>query len=723
MFSTALKLVFGLWFMVIGSIISLSPVLAQQTFTNKLSDSDTEKSYTLQSRINGPFKTSDTVNLTGTFTKEVIRDGPGGTGSIVQEGVGRQEIKILIQHEGEEFCGNCNIATATDNDTGKKAGDFGYNINISSLGLEAGQFYSVAISTTIDSVTLTNSLSFAVESDGDTSGEPTTSSNQVPSNFGSNTQPGGGITLNSSYGPLPHTVYTIGNVINSIAGCLALGRSFWGGSLAVAGCSEIDPETGQLRIQEKVPNNAMGGATKIIAALYENPPASTKEYLAYVSSNMGIVDTAYAQGANPFGSAGGNVLAPILNLWLFFRNLAFLLFIVIFIVVGFMIMLRRRLNPQTVVSIQSALPGLVIGIILVFFSYFVASLIIDLSFVGMKAVAYIFTSSNTPNIFNEKKDQAVTLAEQGSMFSMFGAFVQNSKLPENVLGPLTEQFNATNLFKLLGAVGEDRTATDQNTGILENVLSGNFGIVIAQAVNPLSTFVGWGLGVLLMGIIVIALLIQMLRLIWALISAYITVLVFTIAGPLFILVGSVPGRGGAITYWWTTLLGNVLIFPAVFFVFLFAGMFLADQTPFTYTLPLFVGVPLGLMKAIIAYGLMLGAPAVPGLVKQALGVKDITAIQQAAFVGVGAGVAPPGKLLSRAWDPYKRQIEAAREMVYREKGQLYASGKTSGIPGLVTGPFGRAIFALPKGTVETGGGTTSARASSNPITDNPIHRP
>lgn len=164
----------------------------------------------------------------------------------------------------------------------------------------------------------------------------------------------------------------------------------------------------------------------------------------------------------------------------------------------------------------------------------------------------------------------------------------------------------------------------------------------------------------------------------------------TIAGPFFILIGSVPGRGSAISYWWKTILGNVLIFPAVFFVIIFAGVFLSDATTFQYTMPLFVGLPLTLVKSIIAYGLLLSIPAVPGLVKQALGVKDMAALTQAAFGGITSGFSPIGKAAQGLWSPYKRRFEARREAELRR----YYAEVEAGVGGTETKGVGK-LFKWP----------------------------
>ena len=99
-----------------------------------------------------------------------------------------------------------------------------------------------------------------------------------------------------------------------------------------------------------------------IALLNSQP--SSQEYIADVLDNIGIpqVSSAYAQGT------GYSAMSPFLPFWKAFRNVAYSLYIIMFVVVGIMIMLRTKINAQTVITIQSALPNLVITLLLITFS-------------------------------------------------------------------------------------------------------------------------------------------------------------------------------------------------------------------------------------------------------------------------------------------------------------------------------------------------------------------
>ncbi len=425
---------------------------------------------------------------------------------------------------------------------------------------------------------------------------------------------------------LEHTVFCEGAGVSVVKGQKCLGYN----------------QNGQLALYGHTPSGGMlGGINNAIAALYIHPPTSTTEYLADVGSNLGLISPAYAQN---FGGAGEGVVKPMLQLWQAFRNVAYLAFILVFLAVGFMIMFRQRLNPQTVVSIQSALPGLVIGLILVTFSYFISALIVDLSFIGIQLVAGLFQSTNLQGI-----DQ---LARQDNIFSLFGAF-------KNSVGQSDPALMFARLF----------TPSDEIRRIYE-MSSGPLGPVLGPFLaEKLAQFAGAVTGTLILVIILIALLIQMFRLLWQLINSYITILVITTLSPLIILMSSLPGRGGTLGMWWRSILGNALVFPAVFATFLFAGVVLNSTGQFNQTLPLLQNLPVQLLSYMIAIGIVLGSPAVPALVKKAVGAPDIQGIPQAAMAGFAAGTGGLGFAVGQGYNRAMTMsgLAAEQEALQREE--------------------------------------------------------
>lgn len=431
----------------------------------------------------------------------------------------------------------------------------------------------------------------------------------TPSPIPSCPDPTKGCNINTSNYKAPQNAnYTILNLEHSIS-CEIIGASIAGGQ----NCITYDGKTPKL--YSMLPHGgAVGGLNSVMVAMYNNPPTSTTLYLANALENMGVAPkTAYAQSVT---GKGQGVLRPILELWKLTRNVAYLSFTLIFVVVGLMIMFRHRINAQTVVTAQMALPGLILGLILVTFSYFIASLIVDLAFVGMKVVASLFLLSGASGV----PTNANQLAE-APIWALFGNFVARNWLePVKIFAGLFHL--SPEMSQALGS-GLLAAPTGMTSLVWGNIPG--FGAKISQWVGNLAAQgVGGFIGGLLSIVIIIALAVQMVRLVWKLIQGYIGILVATIIGPLIILQSSIPGRGPTLSNWWKGLLANVLVFPAVFAAFLFSAVLVGgDASTFKEgdPLPLFTGIPAELLRLILGYGVIIMIPAIPDQVKAAFGIK------------------------------------------------------------------------------------------------------
>lgn len=445
----------------------------------------------------------------------------------------------------------------------------------------------------------------------------------------------------------------------------SLENLFWSGKCVLAitkGCNiQKWDSSGQAQLSlytgDGVAGGAVAGLSSAVVAMYI-PPTSTKEYLADIGRHIGVTP-AYAQVTG----SGSGIINPIKDLWAAVQKVTFLLFIFIFIAIGFMIMFRQKINPQTVVTAQAALPGLTIGLILVTFSYFIAALLIDLAFVGIPLVANVFTQAHMPSIYGDAQ-KIQDLASQSNVLDLFTSA-------------------ATNTFSKSGDVAGAVSQIIDSAVPGGRLMTGAVGALVAGLAFPPLWFISAPIGGLLGGaapeivgailpfILILALFIQLFKLFFKLLNAYITLLVTTIVGPLFILIGSIPGKNGVITLWWKALLANALIFPAVFAVFLFAGMLLgANPDVFQATPPLFGNLKTGFIQMIIAYGVILGSPAVPDMVKNALGVKDIQGLPQAAMAGFVGGYESGRSMAGTGWKKgaelagwttRKKEIEQYRE--------------------------------------------------------------
>lgn len=257
------------------------------------------------------------------------------------------------------------------------------------------------------------------------------------------------------------------------------------------------------------------GLGKAIGYLYETPPASSQQYIAYVldSAGINIAQPAYAQS----GGLGFSSLLPILNTWVRMRNLAYLFFVVMFVVIGFMIMFRQKLGGQTVVTIQQAIPQIIISLLAVTFSFAIAGLLIDMMYVIMYLMMALFDQTNSGRYIH------------GSLFTIGG-----NLLTQGVY-----------------------TVNDSIKMLVESAFGNTF------IANIFGGFAGFGGAV----VFAIAITIRLFTLFFMLLNTYIGIILSIVTAPIALMLGAIPGKNNFST-WVKGLIGNLAAFPTVLFILL-----------------------------------------------------------------------------------------------------------------------------------------------------------
>ena len=166
-----------------------------------------------------------------------------------------------------------------------------------------------------------------------------------------------------------------------------------------------------------------GMATDGVVAMYETQPY-VDVYAHLASEWVPSYDDAtsvYAIETGPYDSGYTELInSGIEPLWTQIRNITYIFFMIIFIVVGFMIMFRSKIGGQTLITLGNSLPNIILALIGVTFSFAIAGLIIDIGGVIMVILVDIFEGASSYNEF-------VTLESIGSLFKAFlpGNFWQN----------------------------------------------------------------------------------------------------------------------------------------------------------------------------------------------------------------------------------------------------------------------------------------------------------
>lgn len=284
------------------------------------------------------------------------------------------------------------------------------------------------------------------------------------------------------------------------------------------------------------------GVASLIGLTLQTPPVSGRDFLAYEKTKFHIPGTAFpAYAAVGPGGLGYSSLGPVLQIWVVMRNLAYLIFAIVFVVIGIMILIRSKIDPKTTINIQNALPKIILSLVLVTFSYAIAGFLIDIMYVALALVLTIAGSMNIV-INTTSGNSPVALGKQILEHNLFWGFFDG-----NTWGTIGSAGQAVNTLiqEFLGQRGE-----------IGGSIIGNLGGGIALL------------------IIAIAILWALFKTWIMLLSAYANTILGIIFSPIQLMVDAIPGQdqfGG----WLRTMLANLLAFPTVLAMILI-GLILAN---------------------------------------------------------------------------------------------------------------------------------------------------
>ena len=277
----------------------------------------------------------------------------------------------------------------------------------------------------------------------------------------------------------------------------------------------------------------------VLATLFDsNRPFSGVNYFRSKLASIHFIPQAEAQVG-----VGFNALNPVQHIWRACRDIMYGFFVIIIILFAFMIMFRVKLNPQTVVSVQSAIPKIIVTLILVTFSYAIAGFMVDLMYVVMGLVALIFTSFGLISGGSWSQVFKLITVGPGSTFSAGG-----------ILGwmmgywwPFVVAFFSSCLSFILGPAS------------LGQIALGALGMII---------------GIFLAIGVFLWLIVTTVKIFVLLIKTYLMVLISVIFSPFIIGFGAILPAGG-FGIWIKGLVTNLMIYPLTGALLLVSVLFLS----------------------------------------------------------------------------------------------------------------------------------------------------
>ncbi len=308
-------------------------------------------------------------------------------------------------------------------------------------------------------------------------------------------------------------------------------------------------------IPDDMKNGLIGFSDIAINYAYNNfPTINVYDHLAkewvpgYDESTTSTYAARSTASENGYDELMNSGIAP---LWGTIRNLAYVFFVVVMIVVGFMIMFRSKIGGQTLVTLGNFLPGVITSLILITFSFAIAGLLIDVGAIVTGLIAGIYGVDN-----------------------VFGI----NSIGEMMKGLVTGTVDSASTTTAIAGGSALGIGLITKLGITA-------GLSFAGAPFLATAAIGIGIVGLLIALVIIGIVfVGAIKVIITLYKAYFGILLGVVIAPIQIMIGSFPGKSYSTSNWFKSLLKNVLTFPMVFAIVNLPN-YLAGQTGIALSLP------------------------------------------------------------------------------------------------------------------------------------------
>ncbi len=147
----------------------------------------------------------------------------------------------------------------------------------------------------------------------------------------------------------------------------------------------------------------------LVKTLNQDKPLSGITYTKNIARNFHLISQVHAQTGFGYGRFQGVTQ----DVWTASRNVSYALFVLVAIIFSFMIMFRVKISPQTVIAVQSALPKLIIALILATFSFAIAGFMVDIMYVVIGILSLILDPVIPNAITNVLKENTFELLTEG----------------------------------------------------------------------------------------------------------------------------------------------------------------------------------------------------------------------------------------------------------------------------------------------------------------------
>lgn len=468
-------------------------------------------------------------------------------------------------------------------------------------------------------------------------------------------------------------IFVFGSQISAFAEDLGFGPALIDTGNCLIGASSCNPDSAQeVHLFQPGANStsAIDASSRLIDTLYLSPPNSSiiwaydqyqriqdKELLAvYAQTDTG--DSSFY-----FPGLGYNVLMPMMGLWQWSRNVVYIFYIIIVIILSFLILFRSTLSGQNVITILNSIPSLILSLVLVSLSYPIAGFFVDLIYIGSNvaqgllitsegAPGYGFINSTSLNFENQDGRPDVNFLQPDdpniSVWAVWGTskteVFECGDDPSNCLNNLLPSGVGSEYLEYIGNIIK----------VSENVTSNVLGQV---SQSPLLN--------LILGLTA---LMASFKLFMSLLKSYVMLTLSPVYLPFLFLMAAIPSKTkSSIVNALKPLLAASLSFIAIYVLFLLMIIIgnaealgdpaLANLGRLDFTPPLLgygtaqISADNSVTRTLINYILFLGSPAIPDMINNMLNVQ--TGSQFASTAGQNASKGF-GNLFGGVTSLYKR---------------------------------------------------------------------
>ncbi|MCA9371986.1 hypothetical protein KC726_03750 [Candidatus Woesebacteria bacterium] len=419
-------------------------------------------------------------------------------------------------------------------------------------------------------------------------------------------------------------------------------------------------------------NNSQGLVGFMASAMtipLTHPPASGIQWTQNTLAKAGFLPKTYAAQGIGFTSIQGYI-----GIWTAFRNLSFLLLVLVMVTIGFLIMFQVRMNPQTTVSLQNALPKIVVTMLLITFSFAIAGFLIDIMYTVMTlSISILFDVNKTGYAATSTTLQDLQLRYQTARMGDLWPSPRNGAIWASafaLINVLPDTFRLVLQFVISPLVGigfayyfgefpnkiitafNNIGALSFNVGQLPKLAEAVILVVLALVLVPI--IVPFILGVILL----LTALFFMFRVFFMLLGAYINIVLMIVFGPIILMFGAVPGRD-TFGWWFKNLFAELLTFPLIV-ILMMVGRVIIDYNAGSnyFQLPFLYGIDNNSMGFLIAFGVVLLIPNFIQIMKKSLGAEG-TGLN----VGPGLYFGGAGAIAGGALGLYSGQLSTIKRIL------------------------------------------------------------